>query len=276
MPTSLLLLLFTIRTMFCSCQPDQRRQGFQAEKRFYRLEKLGKIEGLVNESSGLATATARPTFYTHNDSGGEAALYELDLQGHLLQTLPIPGALNHDWEDLSRDPMGNLYIGDTGNNAGPRKEFVIYKVPEAFLSRSNPAAAAEAIRFRYPGPARDCEAFFYANDSLYLFTKARRDSTTLFVLPAQPGSYVARQAGQFYLNGIVTSADISPDRRQFALLTYGKVFVFGINKQGIGFNHPLACRKVNRKQAEALVYLNNTDLLISNEQRGLYRLSRNK
>ena len=37
-------------------------------------------------------------------------------------------ALNIDWEDLTSDSIGNIYIGDFGDNKKERKTYVIYKV----------------------------------------------------------------------------------------------------------------------------------------------------
>ncbi len=35
--------------------------------------------------------------------------------GRVYDTLAVKDAINVDWEDLAKDPEGNLYIGDFGN-----------------------------------------------------------------------------------------------------------------------------------------------------------------
>ena len=58
-------------------------------------------------------ATAKDsTFWVHNDGGNKAELFEIDRKGKLLTTLPLPKAKNIDWEEITRDEKGNIYVGD--------------------------------------------------------------------------------------------------------------------------------------------------------------------
>lgn len=280
MLTKLLFFLFGLKTNLCSCQPDIHRQGFSRAKRHYRIERVGTMPQVANENSGLATASGKPTFWTHNDSGGKPELYEIDSVGNLLSTWALPELQNKDWEELSRDSQGNIYIGDTGNNTNTRKDLCIYKVSE-----THPSQEAEKITYHYPdqldfpppraGKNFDCEAFFYANDSLYLFSKNwGKPVARLYTLPAKAGDYTAVLKDSIRLNGMITAADISPDRQTFAVLTYGKVFFFAIQGKEINFKHPLSCLKVGRGQVEALVFITNHDLLITNEKGKIYKITR--
>ncbi|MFT4032803.1 MAG: hypothetical protein QM669_10315 [Siphonobacter sp.] len=238
------------------------------------------MPSVVNENSGLATASGKPTFWTHNDSGGKPELYEVDMQGTLLRTLHFPALKNVDWEEVSRDERGTLYIGDIGNNQNMRRDLTIYKIPEPVLDTTSQPGIGK-ITFQYEDqkafpPERkemnfDCEAFFFANDSLYLFSKNRGDHhVKLYTLPAVPGQHVAKVKDRIELKGMVTAADISPDRKTFAVLTYGKIFFFGIHQGQINFSDPLHCLKVGRGQIEGLVYVTNNTLLMSNEQGNMY------
>ncbi|MCD6544741.1 MAG: hypothetical protein J7K34_09555 [Flavobacteriaceae bacterium] len=57
---------------------------------------------------------------THNDSGGEHALYEIDiLNGSVKRTVIIKNAQNKDWEDICQDD-NFIYICDIGNNSNNR------------------------------------------------------------------------------------------------------------------------------------------------------------
>ena len=85
-----------------------------------------KLPPAMQEISGL-TVTGPATLWAHNDSGDEPCLYRLSPAGSLLDTLCLPGAGHTDWEGLTHDPAGNLYIGDFGNNFSQRQNLRIYR-----------------------------------------------------------------------------------------------------------------------------------------------------
>src|SRR5690606_21204803 len=136
----------------------------------------------------------------HNDRGGNPVLFKVSETGKLLKTYQISGVGHEDWEDITRDDKGFVYIADTGNNSGKRSELQIYKV-----RASNPTKA-EVIRFSYDetpeaGKSKkgkkkkapnsfDSEAIFWDNGNLYLITKDRSNTNEahLFKLSDSPGS----------------------------------------------------------------------------------------
>lgn len=247
----------------------------------YKITEVGKLPNQVDESSGLVLSRSSNTFWTHNDGGGKAELYEIDSTGRLLQNLPLPSIRNYDWEDLAKDDQGNIYVGEFGNNNNTRRDLKIFKFHPA-----NPARM-DSITFRYedqtafPPEARernfDCEAFFWHADSLYLFSKNRgKKRVKLYVLPARPGDYVARVRGEIFLKSMVTAADVNPSHTQFAVLTYGKVMLFNLTDHQNLLSDPYLCLKVYRNQAEALAFYNDTDFMITNEQGHLYKVERKK
>lgn len=263
----LIYLWLAVKTVFCTCQPDHRTNDFKKVKRHYKISKIGKLPAVVSESSGLAKGRLAGTFWTHNDSGGKPELYLFDLNGKLLDTKPVPDARNTDWEDLARDTLGNLYIGDFGNNARTRKTLEIYK----FNADSN---TTERLQFTHNAiPSLDCEAFFYHNEHFYLFSKNRGkdDWVKLYRLPARNERYSMAPIDSIRINAQVTSAAIAPDGKTFALLTYGKVLLFETSGDKVDLSKPTGCFRFSRKQSEAIEFLNNTDMLMTNEQGGIYR-----
>jgi hypothetical protein len=91
-----------------------------------------KLPSIIDESSGLAFYNDT-LLITHNDSGDKPLLYFFTLRGKLVHTLFIENALNEDWEDITSDNQGNIYIGDIGNNNNKRKDLKIYKISGAGL-----------------------------------------------------------------------------------------------------------------------------------------------
>ena len=68
----------------------------------------------VKETSGLLFLDGK--IITHNDSGDDANLYEIDsLSGTILRTISTANAKNVDWEDLAENDT-HLFITDIGNN----------------------------------------------------------------------------------------------------------------------------------------------------------------
>ena len=90
--------------------------------------------GRLDEASGLALAVGDAVrFWVLNDSGNPAELFLVDSMAATLQCVPIRGAVNRDWEDLSAGPCPRgrcLYIGDIGDNGARRAFVTVYRLPE--------------------------------------------------------------------------------------------------------------------------------------------------
>jgi hypothetical protein len=188
-----------------------------------------KLANEVNESSGLVYTNGN--LWTFNDSGNPPVLFRVDsTTGQVLQQVRISNFENVDWEDITADTQ-YLYVGDFGNNSGTRRDLRVLRVPKTSLGTSATTATAQAIEFSYPDQTDftphnnrhnfDCEAFFYANDSLHLFTKNWVDlQTRYYTIPATPGTYVAHLKGTFNVNGLVTAAALNATGSVAGLLGY--------------------------------------------------------
>jgi hypothetical protein len=271
----LFLILFSLKTATCSCNFEARKLSFKKAK--YVIKKEGVMPLCLNENSGLSKAWQDGYYWTHNDSGGSPELYMINPEGYIFDTLSIPNANNYDWEDLAKDTKGNIYIGDFGNNSNLRKDLVIYK-----RSFEN----VEKISFKYPDQTFetnesrifDCEAMFWARDSLYLITKSWEKgikNSRMYVLPDKPGDYSAKLIGNLDVKAQITGADISPSGDKFALISYGKIFVFDIKNKNIDFQKPLKCIKIGKGQTEALVFENDNQIIFTNENRRIYSINLN-
>lgn len=270
----LYILFFAAKTLTCSCNYENKHI-FKKEKEKFSVQKVGKLPVCINENSGIVKAWQDGFYWTHNDSGGSPELYMIDAEGMVYDTLIIPDAVNIDWEDLAKDSVGNIYIGDFGNNYQNRKDFIIYKY---YNKQTQKITFHYADQERFPSVDKnfDCEAFFWFNNKLYLFTKSwdkNNKKTKIYEVPDQPGDYALLPIASMVFNGQVTSADISPDQSKFALLTYGKTYVFGINNKQIGFNEPIRCIKSKGLQSEGIAFETDNELIITNEQRSIYKIN---
>jgi hypothetical protein len=262
-------------------RPPNDGHGRFTRLRHYRVTRLARLPAPITESSGLARSDSAGLVWTHGDGGTLATLYQASLGGRLRGVLPLAPLVNHDWEEVTRDPAGRFYIGDFGNNRNDRRDLAIYRI-----TRGTGQMQVDTIAFRYPDqtefpppPARghfDCEAMVFYNDSLHLFTKdrSRRHCTRYYVVPARPGHYVATLRDSLRLRTLVTGAALGPDGRQVALLGYGGLFLLDGPPTEQLFQQPKTYRRLpTTGQAEAVLFLDNKDLLMSNERGRLFRAS---
>ncbi len=206
----------------------------------YTLSQITELPQIIVENSGLVMTTHG--LFTHNDAGNPNEIYRIDsINGAVLQTLLVVGD-NEDWEDFAESET-HIFIGDFGNNDGNRTDLRIYKIDKSELG--NNIVNAQPINFTYADQIDfsenhnnhdyDCEAFFYHDDSLHLFTKNWVDNQTRhYVIPAEPGFWSAPVRHSFNAQGLLTSADIN-SQGTILLLGYTPA---GFNYMWLLFDYP--------------------------------------
>ncbi|MDZ7372406.1 MAG: hypothetical protein ONB23_00425 [candidate division KSB1 bacterium] len=244
--------------------------------------RLGTIRSArLIEPSGLAASRKHPgVYWTHNDSDSPPQLFAIDSLGTILKAVHVRGALNRDWEDLTTDPDGNLYIADTGDNEHRRDRVVVYRLPEPDpFAPDSEATVLDSIQVRYPNGAHyDCEAIFWKGGRLYFLIKTAsfRDSTLCFSVDARsPGTRVEdlRFEGARPDLNLVTAAEYNNwPRRRLAVLGYTQLVILGPEVE------PFAAA---RKQLQAGIALGQCEgicwsggnLIVINEAGEIYRVS---
>ncbi len=191
------------------------------------LKKLAVLSPEIRETSGLAVTDG--ILWTINDSGGEAALYGVDVSGCILHKTVLLNSYNADWEDLAEDDSC-LYVADVGNNFARRDTLQILMVRKEHLLSAAGIQPSATILFSFAGPvtttpagwsSHDCEALVAWGDSLYLFTKNWTDfSTSVYSLPKAPGYYELSPLQTLQVGALITGADILPSDRLVALVGY--------------------------------------------------------
>ena len=268
--------IFTISALaILSCQQDSG-----VLRTVYSLPKK------LKEVSGITYLETSNLLYTLEDSGNANEIYGLNFEnGSIEKTILIEDTENIDWEDLTKDKIGNLYIGDFGNNDNERKDLSIYKIGKESLA-SESAIPAYKVSFSYPEqkdfpPKKtalffDVEGFFEYNNNFYLFTKNRskgfNGTSFLYKVPNAPGFHQAVLMGEFktcdnYDHCAITGATISPDASKVAVLTHDKIFLFE-NFTGDDFlNGTKTTIKLEHfSQKEAISFIDNNRLFIADEK----------
>jgi hypothetical protein len=249
--------------------------AFAHGKHHWQLRRSGFTT--VAESSGLAHADS--LLLTHSDSGHPPVLYLIHPEGEVVDAYPFPMLSHTDWEDLAQDHAGNIYIGDFGNNLNTRTNLAIHKV-SAEMKPLGTLHFSFADQHAFPPPSRernfDMEAFFWAEGQLYLFSKNRGNRCVrVYILPDSPGEYSVEPRYQIYLRAPITAADFHPTTGTIALLGYGKLYLLHYRSG----EPPMPIEKIALKrtgQAESVLWLNDSTLLIGNEKGKLWTLSRKK
>ena len=247
------------------------------------LDFISDLPSSLNEVSGTEIASNSDLLWMLNDSGNSPKLFGMNEKGEIIRELKI-NAKNNDWEDLTSDKKGNLYIGDFGNNLSKRKNLAILKVKAKDL-KSNGLITVERISFRYPDqkefpPSRkqryfDSEALIHFKESLYIFTKSRVRNdfgkTSLYKVPSRPGNHVARLIGSFNscsdIECWITSADISDDGKQVALLTTKSVWLFSdFENDNFLYGKSKEYALDHSSQKEGICFKDSTTLYITDEK----------
>jgi hypothetical protein len=264
----------------------------------------------IRESSGLVKSRTHPdVFWTHNDSGDEPRIFAITARGEVLAEYEILGVEAVDWEDIAIDDSRNLYIADFGNNFNRRTDLTVYRVPEPDPRLGAGTARSDRkYEFRYSEQTRvpshcpanfDAEALFWMEGDLYVLTKHRSDlETVLLRIPgsAEETELVLHPLARFDVGkgrrmifgrrtrgvwhdffGMVTAADLSPDGRTLAILTYYAIFLYERTPEGDEAGRPfellhhidLDSRRLG--QVESIAWADDA-LIFGNENGALYRI----
>ncbi|MEZ4792553.1 MAG: hypothetical protein R2783_03520 [Gelidibacter sp.] len=235
------------------------------------LTLVANIPNHLKEVSATEITSKSDLIWMVEDAGNDNHLYGLDENGNIKKDLTVLNSVNRDWEDLTSDKNGNLYIGDFGNNSRKRKKFTIYKIlnPES----ANGIISAEKINFELPKgvKSKDFEAFFIYEDSFYIFSKESKNCVMLKV-PDKIGSHTAALVTEFNLEGkhnLVTSADISDDGRTVVLLNHDKVWKLTHFKTDNFFDGTIESFSFGHtSQKEGVCFKNNSTLYLTDESNG--------
>jgi hypothetical protein len=266
----LLSFFFVILAFYSTAQ-------FKKEKFKLDLE-LSEISGLevYNDSTLIAV----------NDGGNSSTIFFLDLKGSIIKRTVVANARNHDWEDLTVDDSGHLYVADIGNNLQNRKDLAVLKI-DLRTAYVLDTVHAEAINVSYSNQIKfetsdvscyDAEAIYWHNDSLHVLTKIRTrpvnneqtHGTYEYSFPDLSGDYTLIPNQHYFTGGKnrlkfqVTAADRHGEK--LMILTYGRIFVYNVGPVP-NLERTL---KLNRySQYESIVFLDERTIFIASEKHPL-------
>lgn len=204
-----------------------------------RMQVLLRLASEQVETSGLLVFSDS-SWLMINDSGNEPVVYEINKQGRVVSRTTFVNASNFDWEELQSDHLGNIYIGDIGNNNQSRNGLTIYKFHRDQIGLSD--VVVDTIAFYYPEqlffpPKKsernfDAEAFLVQRDSIFIFTKDWSKPFTgvskVYYVPNKPGRFSATLLRSFQTNNISPYRDAITGvcwyGGEILILTYGAIY----------------------------------------------------
>lgn len=258
---------------FISCSEKSLESYSEAE-----IVTTIKLPKEINETSGLEIMNNN--FITHNDSGGDPILYEFNQDGVILNKYNINenssySLKNEDWEDIA---IGSdyIYIADTGNNFGTRKDLKVIKVDP-----NNNYQTVDVINISYQDQESflpqlrhkfDAEGLTIINDNIVLFSKDRDSlNTDLYLIPPDGG--ILNPSNTFSVNALITGADYNSGIGLLALISYdsdgNQYIILFKNFDPLKENSFDKFRiPIDKSQMESIKIINKNEFWITSEDEG--------
>ena len=246
------------------------------------LERVGRLAApAIREASGIVASRRYPgIFWVHNDSGNPSELFAVRRDGQLVRTYLV-AAPNVDWEDISTDDAGHLYLADTGNNKLILPVRAIYQIDEPDPTQGTdpqpPLAIRQATYFQYPANQRfDAEGLVVFDNQAWIVSK-RRDGqpAEVYRLPLGTDSPVWRPATPERVGTLagcvepVTGATLTRDGRRLAVVTDSSVRVYESTDRRAW--SPVGSTRFDAPDVEAITW-DGPDLILASENRSVYRI----
>jgi hypothetical protein len=189
-------------------------------------------EGLVGELSGQVSSVAYPgAIWAIRDSGHPASLWLLTFDSSGVATtreFPVPGADDHDWEDLTyftgADGRGHLYATESGQGGSAT---VIYEILEPNPATDTTATLLHRFPYAYPDKKSNTEAAFMFDGHLVLAKKSMPHAW-LYQFDTLKEGVVNKPVfvGKLLFSKGPSMARVSPDGRMLVASTHDTVTVY--------------------------------------------------
>ena len=247
---------------------------------------------IISEGSAILKSASYDILWTINDSGDVARIFAIDLKGNIIKPswvkkysgIKIVDAHNIDWEAITQDEDGNILICDCGNNYNYRRDLAIYKIQEPNPYYADKTSIIAKYPFKLSDQKKfppenelewnfDIEAMFEYNEYIYLISKNRGNTKAKIyrLKDMRPWEInIFELYNEFDFKSMVTDASVSPDKKHLAVLSYDYIWVFETHdKNPFGKSY---YKKISLNQCEGVSFINNNEIIISNEDGYLFKL----
>ena len=198
----------------------------------------------ITESSALVASSSGDLLYTANDSGDDARVFAVDLQGRTQAVYELPDVEAEDVEDAGLGPGPTLYLADTGDNDAERDSVAVFGIPEPTGGPPATTSTISTTTLTYEDGAHDAEALLVhpRTGQLLVVTKGVLGSG-VYEAPQPLADGVLRRVGAVRLSItgteggpqpqtvaqlLVTGGAVSPDGRRLVVRTYTDAYVYEV------------------------------------------------
>lgn len=243
------------------------------------IDRIGTVASIqANEISGIGFY--RDQLYMHNDSGDEAKIYVMNVNGDLTATHQIDVKSPIDWEDMAIGRFQGtvqLFVGDIGDNEEKREHVLVHAIPIDKLS----PVKTWTVNYESNQP-RDAEglAFDPLDSRLYILTKGRNGTIELYqspVLNESTSPMTLQVIALFPISENLdphpiymgTALDISPDGTKLIMRNYLHAYLWQRETdqqwKDVLKEAPCKIRLPKQRQGESLAFRSNTTLMTISE-----------
>jgi hypothetical protein len=238
------------------------------------------------EASGFVTSTRYPGWaWMIRDSSHPASLYALKVSPDGTATsreIPVSGATNRDWEDitLATRPDGTSVIWVIESGQGGSSGRQIYEVVEPDPETTTTVQATR-YNYAYPDRSTNTEAAFTWDNQLVLASKNFPTRLYRFAEPlSTAGVNKATFVGELTDSNGISVAKPSPDGRWLVTATHERVYVYRRPPGSTGLEgftnreptHMVVAAPEDNVEAGDFFPAGACDLLLVSETRNTYRL----
>jgi hypothetical protein len=244
------------------------------------LGRVGRLDDpAIVEASGIVASRRHPgIFWVHNDSGNPPVLFAVQANGSLVRSYRVEAA-NVDWEDLSIDDSGHLYLGDIGNNDNRLPIRAIYRLdePDPTSPVDKPLKPTVSSFYKFAADKRfDAESLFIDRGKAFVVSK-RFDGleAEIYAVRLDPPAPLLRPTLPERVGSLpecvepATGADLSIDGKLLAVVATRAARVYQRDPKG-GWAL-VATVPFEAKHVEAICW-DGPDLVLASEDRSVYRI----
>lgn len=194
---------------------------------------LGKVDGRLDEVSGLVASKTNPGFlWALNDSGNTAEIFLIDLHARIRLICKLDNIQNRDWEDITvttgPDKKNYIYIADIGDNFLKYDNKLVYRFEEPVLTDATELLIThfDTYNFRMPDERRDAETILVdpiTNDLFIISKEGRRARIYQAPQPLSRDTMMLKEVLTIPFWHIV-AASITPDGKKLLLKNYQQIY----------------------------------------------------
>jgi hypothetical protein len=206
-------------------------------------------QSTLDEISGMAASVKNPGFFwVHNDSGDEARIFLIDLEGRVVCKVNIDTDYtdNRDWEDIAVGPgpvegETYIYIAEIGDLDRKYDNKYIFRIAEPEVDTTKLNSTMQIVRdsvstiiFDYADGSRDAEILLIDPHTKDLFIVTKREERVQIYELSYPQNYsekvILTKSTVTLPFRLANGGDISADGEEILIKNLEKVFYWKRNE----------------------------------------------